>query len=591
MYYSNGNYEAFADAKKPAGVDKKSAYIIGSGLAGLSAAVFLVRDAQMKGENIHILEELPVAGGSLDGAKRPNAGFVVRGGREMENHFECLWDMYRSIPSLEIPGASYLDEYYWLDKEDPNSSNCRLIYNRGDRLPSDGQYGLGKCANEIVKLIMTPEKELQGETIEEFFSDDFFKTNFWTYWATMFAFEKWHSAAEMRRYAMRFIHHIDGLPDFTALKFNKYNQYESMVKPLLAYLKDHGVQFEYDCHVDNVVVDHEGKQKVAKKIVMTKNGKQSDIDLTPDDIVFVTNGSITESSTYGDQNTPAPITHDKGSSWKLWENLAKQDPDFGHPDVFCENLPERSWFVSATATLENKKIAPYFERLTKRSLYDGKVNTGGIITVVDSNWELSFTIHRQPHFKSQNPDQIVVWIYALYSDTEGNHIKKRVVDCTGKEIAEEMLYHLGVPESQISELASEENMNTVPVYMPYITSYFMPRHDGDRPDVVPEGSVNIAFIGNFAESPTRDTVFTTEYSVRTAMEAVYTLLNVDRGVPEVFDSIYDIRQLLRAMYYMSDKKKLIDQEMPLPEKLALKTGMKKIKRTWVEELLEEANLV
>jgi oleate hydratase len=591
MYYCNGNYEAFADAKKPAGVDKKSAYIIGSGLAGLSAAVFLVRDAQMKGENIHILEELPVAGGSLDGAKRPNAGFVVRGGREMENHFECLWDMYRSIPSLEIPGASYLDEYYWLDKEDPNSSNCRLIYNRGDRLPSDGQYGLGKCANEIVKLIMTPEKELQGETIEEFFSDDFFKTNFWTYWATMFAFEKWHSAAEMRRYAMRFIHHIDGLPDFTALKFNKYNQYESMVKPLLAYLKDHGVQFEYDCHVDNVVVDHEGKQKVAKKIVMTKNGEQSDIDLTPDDIVFVTNGSITESSTYGDQNTPAPITHDKGSSWKLWENLAKQDPDFGHPDVFCENLPERSWFVSATATLENKKIAPYFERLTKRSLYDGKVNTGGIITVVDSNWELSFTIHRQPHFKSQNPDQIVVWIYALYSDTEGNYIKKRVVDCTGKEIAEEMLYHLGVPESQISELASEENMNTVPVYMPYITSYFMPRHDGDRPDVVPEGSVNIAFIGNFAESPTRDTVFTTEYSVRTAMEAVYTLLNVDRGVPEVFDSIYDIRQLLRAMYYMSDKKKLVDQEMPLPEKLALKIGMKKIKRTWVEELLEEANLV
>lgn len=591
MYYSNGNYEAFADPKKPEGVDNKSAYIIGSGLAGLSAAVFLVRDAQMKGENIHILEELPVAGGSLDGAKRPNAGFVVRGGREMENHFECLWDMYRSIPSLEIPGASYLDEYYWLDKEDPNSSNCRLIYNRGDRLPSDGQYGLGKCTNEIVKLIMTPEKELEGETIEEFFSDDFFKTNFWSYWSTMFAFEKWHSVAEMRRYAMRFIHHIDGLPDFTALKFNKYNQYESMVKPLLAYLKDHGVKFEYDCHVQNVEVDHDGKQKIAKKIIMTQNGKETEVPLTPNDIVFITNGSITESSTYGDQNTPAPITHAKGSSWKLWENLAKQDPDFGHPDVFCENLPERSWFVSATTTLKNKKLAPYFERLTKRSLYDGKVNTGGIITIVDSNWELSFTIHRQPHFKSQNPDEIVVWIYALYSDTEGNYIKKRVVDCSGKEIAEELLYHLGVPESQISELASEENMNTVPVYMPYITSYFMPRHSGDRPAVVPDGSVNIAFIGNFAESPTRDTVFTTEYSVRTAMEAVYTLLNVDRGVPEVFDSIYDIRQLLRAMYYMSDKKKLADQDMPLPEKLALKTGMRKIKKTWIEELLKEANLM
>lgn len=211
--------------------------------------------------------------------------------------------------------------------------------------------------------------------------------------------------------------------------------------------------------------------------------------------------------------------------------------------------------------------------------------------MTDSNWMLSFTIHRQPHFPSQNPDQIVVWIYALYSDTEGNYIKKRIVDCTGQEIAEELLYHLGVPENKIKEYSSKENMNTVPVYMPYITSYFMPRHDGDRPAVVPKGSVNIAFIGNFAESPTRDTVFTTEYSVRTAMEAVYTIFNVDRGVPEVYDSIYDIRQLLRAMYYMSDKKKLVDQEMPLPEKLAVKTGLKKIKRTWVAQLLKEANLI
>lgn len=591
MYYSNGNYEAFADAKKPAGVDNKSAYIIGSGLAGLAAAVFLVRDAKMKGERIHILEELPVAGGSLDGTDRPNAGFVVRGGREMENYFECLWDMYRSIPSLEVPGASYLDEYYWLDKKDPNSSNCRLIYKRGNRVPTDGTYGLGKCSKEIVKLVMTPENELGDKTIEEFFSDDFFKTNFWIYWSTMFAFEKWHSLAEMRRYCMRFIHHIDGLPDFTALKFNKYNQYESMVKPVLAYLKDHGVKIEYDSHVENVIVDHQGNKKVAKKIILKQNGKDTEIPLTENDIVFVTNGSITESSTYGNQTTPAKITHKKGGSWKLWENLAKQDSSFGHPDVFCENIPARSWFVSATTTMKNKKYAPYFERLTKRSLYDGRVNTGGIVTVTDSNWGLSFTIHRQPHFKSQKPNEIVIWIYALYSDVKGNYIKKRVEDCTGQEICEEMLYHLGVPEAEIEEAASEENMNTVPVYMPYITSYFMPRKAGDRPAVVPEDSVNLAFIGNFAESPTRDTVFTTEYSVRTAMEAVYTLLNVDRGVPEVFDSIFDIRQLLRAMYYMSDKKKLVDQEMPLPEKLAVRSGMNKIKRTWVAELLKEAHLI
>lgn len=145
---------------------------------------------------------------------------------------------------------------------------------------------------------------------------------------------------------------------------------------------------------------------------------------------------------------------------------------------------------------------------------------------------LSFTIHRQPHFKDQKPDETFVWIYALYSDTEGNYIKKRVVDCSGKEITEELLYHLGVPVDDIEGYA-ENNVNTVPVYMPYVTSYFQLRKKGDRPAVVPKGSQNLAFLGNFAESPTRDTVFTTEYSVRTAMEAVYTLFNVDRGVPEV----------------------------------------------------------
>lgn len=57
MYYASGNYEAFARPKKPEGVDQKSAYIVGSGLAALTAACYLVRDGQMKGEHVHILEK------------------------------------------------------------------------------------------------------------------------------------------------------------------------------------------------------------------------------------------------------------------------------------------------------------------------------------------------------------------------------------------------------------------------------------------------------------------------------------------------------------------------------------------------------
>lgn len=590
MRYSNGNYEAFAHPRKPADADKKSAHIVGGGLAGLATAVFLVRDAQVPGRQIHIYEELPIPGGSLDGDNRPNVGFVIRGGREMENHFETMWDMYRSIPSLEIEGASYLDEFYWLDQDDPNSSNTRLIYKRGQRVPTDGKYELDDKAMELVKLVMTPESKLGRQTLEDFFTPDFFESNFWSYWATMFAFEKWHSAVEMRRYAMRFIHHIDGLPDFTALKFNKYNQYDSMVLPIIKYLESHDVNFVYNAQVTNVVVDVQADKKTATELVVTIDGTEQAIPLTADDLVFVTNGSITESSTYGSHHQAAPVSKELGGSWRLWQNLAAQSDEFGHPEVFCENLPDRSWFISATATIKVPEIEPYIERLTNRSLHDHKVNTGGIITITDSNWMMSFTIHRQPHFKTQKENETVVWIYGLYSDTKGNYVDKTIVEATGEEITQELLYHLGVPEVKIKELAKQENVNTVPVYMPFITSYFMPREAGDRPAVVPNDSENLAFIGNFAESPSRDTVFTTEYSIRTAMEAVYTLMDVDRAVPEVYGSVFDIRELLKAFYYMSDKKKLDEMDLHMSKlvKLALN---KKVKGTWIEELLKEQHLL
>ena len=121
MYYSSGNYEAFARPKKPEGVDNKSAYIVGSGLAALTAACYLVRDGQMKGEHIHILEKGELPGGACDGYKFENLGYVMRGGREMDNHFEVMWDLFRSIPSIETEGVSVLDEYYWLNKGTPTT--------------------------------------------------------------------------------------------------------------------------------------------------------------------------------------------------------------------------------------------------------------------------------------------------------------------------------------------------------------------------------------------------------------------------------------------------------------------------------------
>ncbi len=233
MYYSNGNYEAFARPKKPEGIDSKNAYIIGTGLAALSAACYLVRDAQMPGDHIHVFEKDPVPGGACDGANIPGVGYVMRGGREMDNHFEVMWDLFRSIPSIETDGVSVLDEYYWLNKEDPNYSLCRSTKARGVDGGTNGKFALSdKASMEIMKLFFTPNEELYGKKISDFFDDEVFDTNFWMYWRTMFAFENWHSALEMKLYIRRYIHHIGGLPDFSALRFTRYNQYESMILPM-----------------------------------------------------------------------------------------------------------------------------------------------------------------------------------------------------------------------------------------------------------------------------------------------------------------------------------------------------------------------
>ncbi len=591
MYYSNGNYEAFARPRKPEGVDNKSAYLVGAGLASLAAACFLVRDGQMKGENIHILESGKLPGGACDGIDDPQKGFIIRGGREMENHFECLWDLFHSIPSLETEGASVLDEYYWLNKKDPNYSLMRATENRGQDAHTDGKFGLSdQAALEIVKLFFTKDEDLYDKKISDVFTEEFFQSNFWLYWRTMFAFETWHSALEMKLYIQRFIHHIGGLPDFSALKFTKYNQYESLILPMVKYLESHGVHFQYDTQVKNIKFDIDGDKKTAKQIICVHEGKDEVIDLTVNDLVFVTNGSCTERSMLGDQNT-APnlnIKNGEGDSWELWRNIAIQNEEFGHPDKFCTSIKETNW-ESATVTTLDDKIPQYIQKICKRDPFSGRVVTGGIVSVKDSNWMMSWTVNRQPHFKNQPKDQLVVWVYGLFTNVKGNYVKKPMRECTGKEITEEWLYHLGVPKDQIEDLA-EHSAKCVPCMMPYITAFFMPRTAGDRPKVVPNGCTNFAFLGQFADT-IRDTVFTTEYSVRTAMEAVYTLLDVDRGVPEVFGSCYDIRVLLDSTYKMMDGKKITDLKLPFAKELVLKKAIKATEGTVIEDLLKRYKLI
>jgi probable dihydroxyacetone kinase regulator len=269
-------------------------------------------------------------------------------------------------------------------------------------------------------------------------------------------------------------------------------------------------------------------------------------------------------------------------------NIATQDESFGHPDKFC-SMPEQTNWMSATVTTLDDKIPPYVQKICKRDPFSGKVVTGGIVTAKDSNWLLSWTFNRQPQFRNQPKGQLVGWIYGLFSDKPGNFVKKTMRQCSGKEICMEWLYHMGVPVAEIEEMA-EKSANTIPCMMPYITAFFMPREAGDRPAVVPEKAVNFAFLGQFAETE-RDTIFTTEYSIRTGMEAVYTLLEIDRGVPEVWGSTYDVRDLLDSTVKLRDGKKLTDLPLTDQQRLALLAVFSKIQGTDVEKLLHEYALI
>lgn len=589
MYYSSGNYEAFARPRKPERAERVSAYLVGAGLASLAAAAFLIRDAQVPGERITILEASSLSGGACDGIEDPRKnGFLIRGGREMENHFECLWDLFRSIPSLETPDASVLDEFYWLNKDDPNYSLMRTTRSRGCDGGLDGKFGLThKAQKDLVKLFFTRDEDLYDRRIDEVLGEDFRNSGFWVYWRTMFAFEEWHSALEMKLYLQRFIHHIGGLPDFSALKFTKYNQYESLILPLVTWLKEQGVVFQYDTKVTDVRFRIEALRpgsdvptKTATRIEWTTPDGAGGVDLGVDDLVLVTNGSCVENSSWGDHHTAPDWDHSVRADgiWALWRSIAAQDASFGRPDKFIGHGDATAW-ESATVTTLDDRIPPYLQAICKRDPFSGKVVTGGIVTARDSKWMLSWTINRQPHFASQPSDQLTVWVYGLFIDTPGDYIKKPMKECTGEEITAELLYHIGVPVADIPEMAANSAICR-PCAMPYITSFFMPRRAGDRPNVVPDGCVNFGFLGQFAET-VRDTIFTTEYSVRTGMEAVYTLMDVERGVPEVWGSVYDIRDLLNATARSRDGKKL-----PIPAFVG-----RRLDRTVVGPLLRSTGVI
>ncbi|PWI12810.1 oleate hydratase [Streptomyces sp. Act143] len=516
------------------------AYLVGGGIASLAAAAFLIRDGGFPGEHIHVLEELPVAGGSMDGGG-DSAGYVTRGGRMLEEEaYTCLWNLLETIPTLTDPTVSVREEIRDFNAKWPTDAKARLI-GKGATILDAADYGLdSRDRLELTRLLMLPETVIGARRIEDFFSPHFFETNFWTMWRTTFAFQNWHSAIELKRYFLRFMQEFPRMHTLSGVRRTRLNQYDSIIRPLRAWLEAGGVVFEHGVRVTDVDFTEEanGIRRV-RRLHLERAGQPDVHELTDTDYAFLTLGSMTADAAYGsDDSAPALIRDKRDGGWRLWEAIAAKAHDFGRPAAFNGNVDEAKW-ESFTLTMRSPLLLHRIEELS-----GNLPGTGALMTFKDSNWLMSLVVPHAPHFEGQPEDVYTLWGYGLFIDNEGDFIGKPMAEATGREILTELLGHLGL--SDIEEQVAATT-TVIPVMLPYITSQFAPRTTHDRPPVIPRGAANFAFLGQFTEIP-QDVVFTVEYSVRGAMHAVHTLLGLDdHEIPGIYQPLADPRTALTVL--------------------------------------------
>lgn len=516
--------------------EKTKIFLVGGGIASLAAAAFLIRDAEIPGENITILEQRERLGGSLDGGGSPQEGYVIRGQRILESKYRCTYDLFSSIPGLS-GGKTVTQEILAWNQVIKPSSKSRLV-GGGHRIDAP-EHGLSqKQILTLEGLAAEPETSLGASRIADRFDPSFFETNFWLMWSTTFAFQPWHSAVEFKRYLSRFAHLVGGFDRGHGIMQTSYEQYDSMVRPLHKWLDEHGVRFGLNTHVTGLTFQEEGGSRTVERILYVRDGISGALEVGRDNSVIVTLGSITEASSLGSMDSPPQLNgKSRDGAWALWEQIARGRPEFGRPAVFADHIGQSKW-VSFTTTLHNSTLFR-----TLRDFTGNLPGEGGLITFAESNWLASIVLPYQPHFIGQPKDVHVFWGYGLLVDRPGNFVKKPMAACTGREIMTEILGHLQLEAEGQQVLKSSI---CIPCMMPFVTSLFLPREKGDRPPVVPQGSTNLAFIGQFCELPD-DVAFTIEYSIRSAQTAVYSLLGLTRKPPAVYTGKYAPPEAGRAL--------------------------------------------
>ncbi|MGJ4997325.1 oleate hydratase [Bradyrhizobium sp. HKCCYLS3077] len=512
------------------------AYFIGSGIGALAGAAFLIRDGGVAGHDITIFEKHLPFGGSLDGTQLPDGSFSLRGGRMLTtDHYECTWDLLSTIPGSNDPNRTVRDETIAFNKDHVAHSQARLVDRNRHKIDVSTMGFSMQDRLELVRLTEASEEKLGKSRITDWLSPPFFTTNFWFMWQTTFAFQPWHSAVEFKRYLHRFMNEFARIETLAGVKRTVFNQYDAIVVPLMKWLEQHGVNLEGDVDVTDMAIATEAGKHVVRQLTLDRNGRSEALAVSPDDLVFFQNGSMTDATSLGSQHAPpSRLTKRESKGWALWEKIAQGRPEFGNPAAFNSSIPESCW-ESFTVTCRN---AQFFDAMEAFS--GNKAGTGGLVTFTDSNWLMSIVLYHQPHFVGQPKDVQVFWGYALHPDRIGNFVPKAMADCSGAEILKELCGHLNF------ELSVFDNASCVPCRLPYITSMFMPRSKSDRPLPVPANSKNLAFVSQFVEIPD-DVVFTVEYSVRAAQMAVYQLLDINRAIPPITRHDKSFRVLIETV--------------------------------------------
>ena len=537
---------------------KNKAMMIGAGIANMAAAVYLIQEGHWDPENITFfaLDKH----GSNDGSTASEAateywnknhpmentkGFIARGGRMLNYRtYVDLMNLLDRIPSVTEPGMTAAEDTYDFDAHHRTYDVGRLLEG-GKGIINGKKLGLNNTDRLLLtKLILMRDDEetkLDNVSIADYFKNDphIFETNFWFMWETTFAFHLESSAQELRRYMHQMIYEFTQIEHLVGVNRTRYNQFESIMLPLIKYLEGQGCKFV----MNQRVTEFEFKNtKMEDEITVTglkmedvATGEEKHVDVDDETVVFFTNGSITDSAGLGDFHTPAPENPDYGAGSSLWKQAAQHFYNLGSPDKFFADRKASEW-VSFTLTTKNHLLLNEITRITNQvpgNALNSFISTEPITPLGQKDVNMSIVVHHQPHFTSQKPNEGVIWGYFLYCRREGEFVHKQYINMTGEEMVKELIGQLSKVDPGPINIKTKEKeimdsiINCIPVYMPYASALFNNRAKSDRPKVIPDHSTNLAFTGEFVEQPYQ-MIFTEESAVRSGEIAAFHFA----GIPE-----------------------------------------------------------